>query len=96
VRAKGNPRKIEDILCFKTRLKILKVLMGSQSTASEIAKTLSVNYASVAKHPEILEDEGIVSHTKFGKRTRYYRYAKIPRARAVQRLMKAFQKSQQE
>jgi predicted transcriptional regulator len=70
--------------------------MGSQSTASEIARTLSVDYVNVAKHLEILEDEGIVSHAKFGKRIRYYRCAEIPRARAVQSLMKAFQKSQQE
>jgi len=57
---------IEDVLCSKTRMKILSVLVGSQLTSSEIAKSVGVNYASAAKHLELLEAEGILEHINFG------------------------------
>lgn len=88
-------RNIEDVLCSKTRLKILKVLMGSQLTASEIARALSVNYAHAAKHLEVLEAEGILTHAKFGRRIRYYKLNETsPKAKAVRKLIEAFQMSE--
>jgi predicted transcriptional regulator len=89
-------RNIEDVLCSKTRLKILKVLLGSQLTPSEIARAVGVNYVITEQHLEILESAGILSHAKFGKRIRYYRYNETPKARAVQTFMKAFQESRPE
>jgi predicted transcriptional regulator len=83
-------RNIEDVLCSKTRLKILKLLMDSQLTPSEIARAVGVNYVIAEQHLEILEAEGILTHAKFGKRIRYYKYNEIPQARAVQNLIHTF------
>jgi predicted transcriptional regulator len=83
-------RNIEDVLCSKTRLKILKLLIDSKLTPSEIARAVGVNYLATEQHLEILEAAGILSHTKFGKRIRYYKYDEIPKARAVQNLIHSF------
>jgi len=82
---------IEDVLCSKTRLKILKALIDSQQTPSEIAKNVAVNFVKTSKSLQILESEDILTHSKFGKRIRYYKYNETPRARAVQNLIVAFQ-----
>ena len=82
---------LEDVLCSKTRMKILKILVGSQLTPSEIAKSVGVNYAATAKHLEILEAEGIVDHVNFGSRIRYYRFNESSRANAVRNLIATFQ-----
>ncbi len=51
---------IEDVLCSKTTLKILKVLMQSEMlTVSEIAKEIGVNFASARTHLETLENISI-------------------------------------
>jgi DNA-binding transcriptional ArsR family regulator len=45
---------VEDVLCSKTRLKILKLLMQLELlTISEIARRTTVNYASAKTHLEI-------------------------------------------
>jgi predicted transcriptional regulator len=59
-------RNSEDVLCSKTRLKILKLLVDSQLTPSEIARAVGVNYVITEQHLEILESEGILAHAKFG------------------------------
>jgi len=82
---------IEDVLCSKTRLKILKALTESQQTPSEIAKTVGVNFVKTSQSLQILESEGILTHAKFGKRIRYYKYNETPKARTVQNLVEAFQ-----
>jgi predicted transcriptional regulator len=82
---------IEDVLCSKTRLKILKILMDSQLTPSDIAERVGVCYANAAKHLETLEAEGLIEHVKFGKRTRYYKFNEIsPKAIAVRNLIETF------
>jgi len=82
---------IEDILCSKTRLKILKILMDSQLTPSDIAERVGVCYVNAAKHLETLEAEGLIEHAKFGKRTRYYKFNEIsPKAIAVRNLIETF------
>jgi predicted transcriptional regulator len=82
---------IEDVLCSKTRLKILKALTESQQTPSEIAKTVGVNFVKTSQSLQILESAGILAHAKFGKRIRYYTYNETPKARTVQNLVEAFQ-----
>ena len=82
---------IEDVLCSKTRLKILKILIDSQLTPSEIAKTVGVAYLNAAAHLKALEAEGILRHVMFGKRTRFFKYNELsPRAEAVRDLIEAF------
>jgi DNA-binding transcriptional ArsR family regulator len=84
--------EIEDVLCSKTRLKILKALINSQLTPSNVARAVGASYAETNGHLEILEAEGVLSHVKFGKRIRYYRFNEAsPRAKAVKNMMEAFQ-----
>lgn len=82
------------MLCSKTRMKILKVLVSSinsQLTPSEIAKSVGVNYVNAAKHLEVLEAEGIVQRINFGKRTRYYKFNETSsKANAIHDLIKTF------
>ena len=62
---------IEDVLCSKTRLKILKLLMKSELlNTSEIAKQVGVSHSKAKEHLKILEDESILIHRMFGSRTR--------------------------
>ena len=62
---------IEDVLCSKTRLKILKLLMKSELlNTSEIAKQVGVSHSKAKEHLKILEDEGILIYRMFGSRTR--------------------------
>jgi len=82
---------IEDALCSKTRLKILKTLIDSQQKPSEIAKIVGVNFVKTSQSLQILESEGILTHAKFGRRIRYCKYNETARARAVQNLILAFQ-----
>ena len=82
---------IEDVLCSKTKLKMLKALMQSELlTASELAKKTSVNYVSAKTHLETLENENIVTHVMFGKRIRYYKLKDSPIAEAVKDLIEAY------
>jgi predicted ArsR family transcriptional regulator len=84
-------RTIEDVLCSNTRLKILKVLLDSQLTPTEIARKVGVNFMNTQQHLELLEEEGIVSHVNFGKRIRYYQFNETSqRAKAVRNLMGVF------
>lgn len=83
---------IEDVLCSKTRLKILKILLCSQLTPSDIAERIRVCYANAAKHLETLEAEGLIEHVRFGKRTRYYKFNETsPKAIAVRNLIEIFE-----
>ena len=88
-----NHKTIEDALCSKTTLKILKLLIGSQLTPSEIAERVGVCYANATKHLEILEAEGLIEHIMFGKRIRYYKFSEASRkAIAVRNLIETFEK----
>jgi DNA-binding transcriptional ArsR family regulator len=80
---------VEDVLCSKTRLKILKLLMQLELlTIFEIAKRTTVNYASAKAHLEILENDNILVHFMFGKRIRYYKDSPI--AQAIKELIEAY------
>jgi len=83
--------KVEEVFCSKTRMKILKILIGvGQLPVTRIARKLHRNYATVKSHLEILEQEGVLQHRKYG-RTRLYRFTMIPRAKAVQKLIETWQ-----
>jgi len=82
---------IEDVLCSKTRLKMLKVLMQSELlTISEIARRTAVNYVSARTHLETLENGNILTHLMFGKRTRYYKFKDSPIANAVKDFVETY------
>jgi predicted ArsR family transcriptional regulator len=72
-------------------MKILKILLSSQLTPSEIAKSVGVCYANAAQHLEALEAEGILQHVMFDKRIRYYKFNDTsPKAIAVRNLIETF------
>jgi DNA-binding transcriptional ArsR family regulator len=82
---------IEDALCSKTRLKILKLLMLSEElTVSVIARRVGVNYRLASTHLEALESEDVLTHVLFGKRVRYYKFKESNRARAIKALIKVW------
>jgi len=83
---------IEDVLCSKTRLKVLKILLSSQLTPSDIAERVGVCYANAVKHLETLEAEGLIEHIMFGKRIRFYKFNETsPKAIAVRNLIEIFE-----
>jgi DNA-binding transcriptional ArsR family regulator len=84
--------KIEDILCSRLRIKILKILIQvAELNVSEIARRLGVNYVTTSKHLEILEREGIVLRKMFG-RIRLYRLNEgSPKTKALQSLIDAWE-----
>ena len=85
-------RAPEDVLCSKTRWKILKLLLGSQLTPSQVAKSVGVNYQKASGHLEVLETEGILTSVKFGARIRFYKYNDVSLiANAVRSLIEAFE-----
>ena len=86
------PLNIEDVLCSRVRLRILKLLADSDRfTVSDIAAKTGVNYASAKAHLETLEGEDVLSHVMFGKRIRYYKLKGSARATAVKAFREAFQ-----
>jgi predicted transcriptional regulator len=86
-----NHKPLEDVLCSKTTLKILKLLLASQLTPSEIAKSVGMNYVDTVRHLKTLEAKGLVQHINFGKRIRYNRFNDTSsRAIAVRNLIESF------
>ena len=83
---------IEQVLGSKLRIKILKILAQvGELNVSEIARRLGVNYNAANKHLKILQDGNILRHKEFG-RIRLYRFDEhSPRARALQKLMEAWE-----
>jgi len=87
----ASHKGIEDVLCSKTRLKILKILIGSQLTRSQIAKEVGVSYSNAVSHLEALRKEGILCYVRFGERIRFYNYnATSPVATAVRNLIEVY------
>lgn len=66
--------QLEDVLCSKTRIRILKVMVRlGRLNVSTIAKMMRINYRASLKHLEILENAGLLQRTVYG-RTRLYRF----------------------
>jgi predicted ArsR family transcriptional regulator len=82
---------VEDTLCSKVRLKILRLLAESQAlTTSEIAAKIGVNYLAARAHLDALEKVDVLTHANFGRRIRYYRFKESERARAIKNVMEAW------
>lgn len=82
---------LEDTLCSRVQLRILKLLAESQAlTTSEIAAKVGVNYLSAKGHLEALERSGVLTRVSFGKRIRFYKYKESVRANAVRRMIEVW------
>ncbi|MGD0027490.1 MAG: ArsR family transcriptional regulator [Candidatus Bathyarchaeia archaeon] len=84
--------EIEDILCSKTSMKILKALKKFERlNTSEITKKVSSNFTSISSHLRLLEEQEILAHSDLGVRSRIYRFTESPRAKAIQKLLEAWE-----
>jgi predicted ArsR family transcriptional regulator len=82
---------LEDTLCSKVRLRILKALVESRTlTTSEIAAKVGVNYVIARAHLNALENGDVLTHTNFGKRIRYYKFKESAKAKAVWNFIEAW------
>jgi len=82
---------LEDTLCSRVRLRILKLLTDSQRlTTAQIAAKVGVNFVVVRAHLEALEKGDVLTHSNFGKRIRYYRLKESAKANAVKDLIEAW------
>jgi len=83
---------LEDVLCSKTRMRILKLLFKlGQLNTSDLAHRLGANYATTLRHLFILKKEDIVTE-RFSGRTRFFRLTSTSKARATMRLLEEWEK----
>ena len=83
---------LEDVFSSKLRMKILKIIAQvGELNVSEIARRLSANYETTSTHLKILEDEGILQHKVFGRIRLYRLNEHSPKAKAVQKLIDAWE-----
>jgi DNA-binding transcriptional ArsR family regulator len=83
---------VEDVFSSKPRMKILKLLsrLGAVNV-SEIARRISLNYSTTKKHLILLEAEGIIQQTVYG-RIRIYKFNEVSlKARAVRNLIEVWE-----
>jgi DNA-binding transcriptional ArsR family regulator len=78
---------LEDVFCSKIRMRILKLLFNlGQLNTSDLAHRLGANYATTLKHLTLLKKEGVVSEKRSGN-TRFFRFTKTLKARAIMKLL---------
>jgi len=78
---------LEDVFCSRTRMRLLKILFKlGQLNTSDLAHKLGANYATTLSHLTLLKKEGVVTERLSGK-TRFFRFTKTLKARAVLRLL---------
>lgn len=83
---------VEDVFSSRLRMKILRILVQvGELNGSEIARRLSVNYATTSKHLEALETEGVLVHKVFGRIRLYRLDERSPKAKAVQNLIETWE-----
>jgi len=90
-RTKRN-MSIEDVLCSKTTMKILLALKKFEHlNTSEITRKVGSNFEDTASRLKLLEEHEILAHSNFGVRSRIYRLAESPRAKAAKKLLEAWE-----
>ena len=83
---------IEQVFSSKPRMKILKLIarLGTLNV-SDIARRIGLNYSTTNEHLKLLEAEGILRQTVYG-RIRMYRFDEAsPKAKAVQNLIETWE-----
>ena len=83
---------IEQVFSSKPRMKILKLIarLGTLNV-SDIARRIGLNYSTTNEHLKLLEAEGVLRQTVYG-RIRMYRFDEVsPKAKAVQNLIETWE-----
>jgi DNA-binding transcriptional ArsR family regulator len=85
---------IEEVFSSKGKVKILKILADiGELNISEIARRAGLNYATTNQHLEVLENQGLIRHKKFG-RIRIFRFEEEnPRAKMIKKLIEAWEQA---
>ncbi len=85
---------IEEFFCSKIRIKMLKLFLQlGELNVSDVARRLGINYKTTDKHLKILEKEGILRHTTFG-RIRLYRIdERSPKVKVLKNLVEVWEHS---
>ena len=84
--------EIEEVFSSKPRMKILKLIarLGSLNV-SDVARRIGLNYSTTNEHLKLLESEGVLRQTSYG-RIRMFRFNETsPKAKAVQNLIEAWE-----
>ena len=83
---------IEQVFSSKPRMKILKLIarLGTLNV-SDIARRIGLNYSTTNEHLKLLEAEGVLRQTVYG-RIRMYRFNEVsPKAKAVLNLIETWE-----
>jgi predicted transcriptional regulator len=84
---------IEDALCSKTKMKILLSLRkGERLNTSQVARRVCSGFQITRSILNLLEEQGILTHSNFGCRSRIYRFSDSPRAKAILELLEAWER----
>jgi DNA-binding transcriptional ArsR family regulator len=84
--------EVEEVFSSKPRMKILKLIarLGSLNV-SDIARRIGLNYSTTNQHLKLLEGEGILRQTVYG-RIRMFKFNDAsPKAKAVQNLIETWE-----
>lgn len=83
---------IEDVLCSKTKMKILSSLRKTERlNTSEVARQVGSSFEVARSFLNLLDEQGILTHSNFGIRSRIYRFSDSPRAKAVLKLLEVWE-----
>jgi DNA-binding transcriptional ArsR family regulator len=84
--------KIEEVFSSRPRMRILKLVEQlGELNVSDVARRIGVNFATTSRHLKILEEEGVLQQRTYG-RIRMYRFNQAsPKAKAVQKLIEAWE-----
>jgi predicted transcriptional regulator len=85
---------IEEVFSSKGKVKILRILADiGELNISEIARRAGLNYATTNQHLQVLENQGLIRHKKFG-RIRIFRFEEEnPRAKMIKKLIEAWEQT---
>ena len=71
-------RRILDVLCDPTRLKIVRALRDNQLAASDLAHVIGRNRAATSQHLRVLREVGAITAKRNGNVVRYTLSGDLP------------------
>jgi DNA-binding transcriptional ArsR family regulator len=84
-------RRLLEVLCDATRLKIVRALRNNQLAASDLARVLGRSRSATSQHLRVLREADVVQPTRIGNVVRY-KLASDLNAEILQDIGRAFDK----